>query len=605
MTESRQVVTLLLLTFVVGISGLAAVNSLPFLLEGDVAVDEYVATLYANGTLVEDYVYDVKVSGQYRMLYRSWDASMSKGELNRPYVQFLEARQFSEDAVVYMKDFQGSVWIEDRFKSNPQIFGSVSSLASLNEVGVFKPERFPAGRYKIRYVFLIHPPLEYDEDLCHLNLQLANKHLTYRNVRIIIQEADLSSAIYLRPPALRESRDGSIAVFYGSAAKDEPLEVEILFKKEILSVLNGYPVEVDNVRGLTLQANILFLAQYNGARVLREGATVLALFTPLIIAMLYLAFGREKKFAVPKYLSTIPNKDRKPWIVNLVFKGDAFDFDENGFYATVLDLHRSGKIRISSERNGDALTIQILDEASEDVYERRALQFLREISRNGSVDTGSIKQFAEGLASHDTYRSRLSHLRQEMSYLMRIGETKIASQFMISGRKRILPVALISAVLLAISIFALVILPSLSSILTASVAMSTISVIQSLVAVAFPSTLFGKWLGLSYREKLEWESFKRFLSDLALIRKYAPEDLSMWGEWLVYGTALGVGDAVVKAMRELRIQLPELNFAPHIPLLFTPMVAVGLPSGRGGGIGGGGGGFGSGGGFGGGGAGTR
>lgn len=603
MAETKQIATLILLTLIVGISGLALINNLPTLFEGDVVVNEYVVTLHANGTLVEDYTYEVKVSNQHRMLFRSWDAPLSKEQLNRPHVQFLYARAFSsEQLIIYMKDFQGAVWIEDRFRNDQQILGLVKSLAELNEVGIVKPSGLAAGSYKVRYAFLLHPPLECDEDLCHLNLQLANKHLTYRTVQLIIEDVDRSVAIYPRPPPQKEIRNGNRAIFYGSSSKDQLLEVEVLFKRDILTVLNGYVRKVDNVKGLTTQANTLYLVQYNAAHVLRVVAETLAVLMPIALIGLYVAFGREKRFVVPRYLGTIPNKERKPWLVNLVFKGDAIDFDDEGFYATVLDLHMKGKIRMSS--GDDDLAIQILDQTSDDMYERRVLQFLGNISKNGVLDSNSIKEFAEDLTSSGTQGSGLLDLQKELNYLMRRAEPAVASQFMVSGRKRLLPVALISILLLVISLSAMLMIPSLTSILAFAVVTSIIPLIQSVIAVAFPSTLFGKWLGLSYKEKLEWNSFKRFLSDLALIRKYAPEDLPMWGEWLVYGTALGVGAAVVKAMKELNIQLPEAKLAPHIPILFTPVIAVGLPSGRGAG-GGGGGGFGSGGGFGGGGAGTR
>ena len=184
LAEIRQIATLVLLTSIVGISGIYVVGILPSLLEGDLVVDEYSVTFHANGTLVEDYTYEVKVSNEYRMLFRSWDAPLSTGQLSRPYIQFVKARASSSEQIVYVKDFQGSVWMEDRFRNDPQIFGLVRSLASLNEVGVLKPDRFPAGRYKVQYVFLIRPPLEYDGDLCHLNLQLANKHLTLSLIHI-------------------------------------------------------------------------------------------------------------------------------------------------------------------------------------------------------------------------------------------------------------------------------------------------------------------------------------------------------------------------------------------------------------------------------------
>ena len=82
-----------------------------------------------------------------------------------------------------------------------------------------------------------------------------------------------------------------------------------------------------------------------------------------------------------------------------------------------------------------------------------------------------------------------------------------------------------------------------------------------------PSTLFGHWKDDRYKEKLEWDAFTHFLSDMAMIQKYAPADLSMWGEWLVYGTALGVGDKVEKAMKALNIRVADTG---------VPLGAIGM-----------------------------
>ena len=46
------------------------------------------------------------------------------------------------------------------------------------------------------------------------------------------------------------------------------------------------------------------------------------------------------------------------------------------------------------------------------------------------------------------------------------------------------------------------------------------------------------------------------------------------GEWLVYGTALGVGDAVVRALRVLEIDLPEARYMRARPIYFYPFVVA-------------------------------
>ena len=58
-----------------------------------------------------------------------------------------------------------------------------------------------------------------------------------------------------------------------------------------------------------------------------------------------------------------------------------------------------------------------------------------------------------------------------------------------------------------------------------------------------------------------------------MIRKYAPEDLPMWGDWLVYGTALGVGDKVEQAMKVLNIPVAETG----VPMGVMGMNAFFMP----------------------------
>ena len=55
---------------------------------------------------------------------------------------------------------------------------------------------------------------------------------------------------------------------------------------------------------------------------------------------------------MPRYLSFVPDATLKPWVVNMVFAGEPGDFDENGFYATVLDLYRRGFLEILPETSG-------------------------------------------------------------------------------------------------------------------------------------------------------------------------------------------------------------------------------------------------------------
>jgi uncharacterized membrane protein len=195
MSEDKQAAIVIGLVFLVGIAGffltagLPGVKGLPDLGIGlgDVYVDSYRADLYLNGTLAEQFVYQIKESGKYRMLYRNWKMTLSSQRQNDPYVEPLEIVPPS-GAIAYITDWRGNATLITPQSS--QYKGNVQSLAEINEAGSYMPQRFAAGRYEVDYLFRVHPFLECDQEYCHWNLKLADEHLPYRQASVYIHDPD-------------------------------------------------------------------------------------------------------------------------------------------------------------------------------------------------------------------------------------------------------------------------------------------------------------------------------------------------------------------------------------------------------------------------------
>jgi len=114
--------------------------------------------------------------------------------------------------------------------------------------------------------------------------------------------------------------------------------------------------------------------------------------------------------------------------VNLVFKSDALDFDEDGFYATLLDLHRRRKIEI--DVRGESLLIRVLDPHVDDEYERRALRLISKLSIGGVLNTSLFKELAES-------RDALLGLMDDIRYLTMSPGRRVALKLIISGKGRV------------------------------------------------------------------------------------------------------------------------------------------------------------------------
>ncbi|ADC68882.1 Protein of unknown function DUF2207, membrane [Methanocaldococcus sp. FS406-22] len=608
MREEKKIIIFCIFVFVVGVVGAFLVTSSNGVNYTNIDIKNYKANLYIekNLTLEESYTYEILENKRYRMLYRDWKVPLVyNSKLDVPYVEVLNLSASSKDMIGYVVDYKGDIFV---FSNNTWIKKSVKNLVYeygiINEVGFYNPYRYDAGIYTTKYKFIIYPPIETDNKVYHINLKLADEHLPYKNVEINIIDRNSSILnLFVYPSTFKVHKTDIGYVIEGSSPEDEPIEVEMLLKP---NSVNGFVKYMENVEEKTISAYKRYILINYIITALKYLLIATILLFPLIAYLIYLRFGKEKSYIVPEYLSYVPNKNRKPWIVNLIFNGEVGKFDKNGFYATLLDLHNRGYIKII--KDGEDIKIKILKRDDNlDIYEKEVMNFLIRHSKNGEFNPKDL----ENAVSHWTDEYEIKRLWNEINGIMNnpLFSSTLTKRFLETKGKDILWISLVIFITLTLILFGISMnysnyYPTLKDVFYLSI----ILVIQNIILILTPKSLFGRWKDDYYKEKLEWEAFKNFLSDLAMIKKYSPEDISIWKEWLIYGTALGVGDKVVEAMKSLNINIPEVDIAPavyiaynsmysHINNAYSSVVASSSMSS--------GGGFGAGGGFGGGGGGAR
>jgi len=598
LNESNQIRLLLVITL-----GLAlAINVAQPLdaFEGDAVVSDYSAVFYSDGTLEETFTYKINVEGK-RFLFRFWEDQLSISPLQNPHILLVDI-DAPVNTIRYVKDYAGQFSTLDETSYNTEM--QINSLAYRNEAGAFRPEGYTPGEYMVKYTFKIKPPLEVDDENVHLNLKLASVHLPYEKVRVAFEDPGYIVKSYSHPPTLRKTTDMNMIVFSGSSGEDQLLEFEFLMTHGVLDILEGDQRMVQDVESLTVNANRVLWIEYMIASLSIWVMRLAGFVMPIGLYMIWNRVGKEKDYVVPRTLSVVPNKDRAAWVVNLVFKSDAADFDEDGFYATLLDLHIKEKIRISTEET--EATIEILDDQGLDRYEDRVMDFLSSIAVNDVVSPQNMNEMAERGKSNSVDASRLGLIQAKYSKLTTSTDEKVAKEFTVNGKKElVMPAALclMSSLILA---GAFTVSQNADWVFFKALVYSLIPLLQVIIAALFPTTLFGYWKDDNLREKLQWDAFKAHLSDFSQLDRYGPEDINMWGRWLVYGTALGVGDKVAEAMNMLEVDYAPVRFVPTYYYWFRPITTARLyGSSRSGSGGSGGGGFGGGGGMGGGGGGVR
>ena len=284
------------------------------------------------------------------MLYRSWESPLIFNSSNEPDIQFVSINPPS-GIVGYAKDASSNVAITGTSYSSSET--QIGRLAETNEVGIFNPDYFSAGTYTVQTTYVVHPPIEDDGTTAHLNLKFAGTtHIPYQYVRITVP-ADGVGQIYVYPPTLTAEKTGDTYTITGSAAENENIAVEMLAGENGFSQMPGFRSEAADLPSKTASANFWYNLPYTAATLLCYLSKAMVILVPLFLLLLYYRYGRERPFTVTTYLSTIPNPALKPWQVNLLFKGDALDFDEDGYYATLLDLHRRKLISITKKGEGE------------------------------------------------------------------------------------------------------------------------------------------------------------------------------------------------------------------------------------------------------------
>lgn len=589
MSELRDLIKLIVLVTLIGVLGVAltqVAKSIRY--GGDLTVD-YTANLTISKVLLlqESYVYHVKAY-RYKMLYRVWNDPLTLKKENFPCIVLRGVGNSARD-IIYVKDYYGRVHV-----SNPVALDLVERLAERNEIGIVCSQYLESGKffnigdYSLNALYEIYPPIQTDGRFDHVNLKLASNHAPYPSVKIFIYDPNRSVLkVYPHMDDFRLRRVEDGWTIEGRSAG--LVEVELILRH---GAIEGFYQNVSNVLDLTEMANAPYYIKENVSKVLEIFYTTVVLGFPLIVLLVYKRYGREKPFVVPEYLSYVPNPNRKPWTVNVVFTGDAMRGDKNAFFATLLDLYRRGAIDVEPYevrglvKSRRELRIRILDKGKfdlKDVYEYRVLRFIERYSENDVLDTKRLREIARNRKMSDM-------LSIDLRDLLNWRDARFTRQFVETKGKKIFHGLTL----------AFLILTFLNLAIRGDLAILTLTLLaQSLCCSLSPSQLLGRWKEDYYREKLEWESFRRFLSNLAMIKKYAPEDVRVWKEWLVYGTALGVGDRVVEAMKSFNIEIPEVRFYSYYPVFVTTYrTSIRASSSSGGG-------FGAGGGFGGGGAGGR
>ena len=537
---------LLFISFLVLAGGVLFLEFHPSTKRWDLAFEPrilyYNATLHHNGTLQETFTYKLPSSGTYyHELYRPWkkEVRFARGSGERVIPVDVSVKP-SEECVCYASSSFGQIEIYHGKDSSIYSSGNIEK----NEMGVYSRYGLKGGVYVVSYVVRLYYNVYFDGTKYLFLFSFRDYRKTFDDVRISITGFDLAhvyTPVYMKV----ESAFSDTVVVTLKEDYDGPLLTAIIMNSIPENMTWNEIIDVEDVFSLAENSISKVNRDYRIVKSLYYVNIGLPLTWVITLFALFISFGGRWGSEKEEMVRYAPPFRRPPWIVSYIFvKYCSSNISFWAFIATLLDLHRRGIIKIEDEKR-----IRILSEDVKDPFEKKVVNFLKNQSDNNLV---VLKKIKEIMGHTPNFREAIRRTKLRYRYINEIRELLNADE----DTKRIcrdyfekfytwVPNFIITSCML--SIF----LPFLGF----TVAYYTTPSHYILGRYFFycilyavitwfgyweieKSKIYVQWKGHYYKEKLQWEAYKRtILAELSRAnRSTSPTHLDM--DQLIYGLVL-------------------------------------------------------------------
>lgn len=344
-------------------------------------------------------------------------------------------------------------------------------------------------------------------------------------------------------------------------------EVRVVFPR--IESPNSSFVQVDNADGLEEILAIENEYKTKGS-ILKGlyGLTILFAFITLSVPFfIYFRYGREPKIDYEAIYEREPPTDSRPAVVNAITQGKIGTPTMDGFTATVMNLANLGYISLRSITSEESRAFGLIKSESEDIlielaspesyakgegklpkledFEIDVFNLLKKHASGNKISWAKLKkELGKGT---DFYDFVLAWNKKVERHIV------VEKLFRSTGNKYMIIFGVVT--LIAMAAYFIILsnyFPSdafpLASNANLLVALITIfSVVMIIFSGAFEKVL-GRWTPEGRLYYKRWNNFKKYLTDFSALKEHPPESIELWDFYLVYATALGVAEEVLKNM---------------------------------------------------------
>ncbi len=332
---------------------------------------------------------------------------------------------------------------------------------------------------------------------------------------------------------------------------------------------NASLVQVDNLEGLKEIKSIENEYEIKGS-ILKGLSSLTILFAFLVLAfpfLIYFRYGREPKIDYEAIYEREPPTDSRPAVVNAIMQGKIGIPTMDGFTATVMNLANLGYISLHTVISEESRAFGLFKSDSEDIlielvssdsyetangnlpklenFEKDVFNLLKKHASENKVSWDKLKkELGKGT---DFYQFMLAWNKKVERHIV------IEKLFRSTGNTYvgIFGVAtIIAAVVSFIAIskyFPSNSFPQASNLNILVVLIGVFGLVMIIFSGAFEKVL-GRWTPEGRLYYKRWNNFKKYLTDFSALKEHPPESIKLWDSYLVYATALGVAEEVLKNM---------------------------------------------------------
>ena len=237
--------------------------------------------------------------------------------------------------------------------------------------------------------------------------------------------------------------------------------------------------------------------------------------------------------------------------------------------ATMLNLCLKKKLAFEIEENAkgkQSIKINLIEDENKILLtqtETITLELFKKVNNSGSFTMKQLENFAK--AKSDKFITAMDDINSKAEVEQieaKNFDLDLKNKHVFCVARGILQIVLIPILSMFLGIPLMIeqtdIIPLVVSVLAANIFAITNGIICLAIANRINNGLTQK--GIDEKEK--WEGLKRYMEDFSLLNEREVPELSLWEEFLVYATAFGVADKVLK---QLKIKYSEFSNGEAMP----------------------------------------